>query len=86
MIKIEGSSTVYPITKQSAQQYALAERGRTQVVIGITGTGGGFRKFCRGRTDISNASRPIKTSEIELCKANGIKFLELPIALDAITV
>ncbi|KGY13913.1 protein sphX [Vibrio tubiashii] len=86
LIKIEGSSTVYPITKQSAQQYALADRGRTQVVIGITGTGGGFRKFCRGRTDISNASRPIKPNEIELCKVNGIEFLELPIALDAITV
>ncbi|ENK2105148.1 PstS family phosphate ABC transporter substrate-binding protein [Vibrio alginolyticus] len=86
LIKIEGSSTVYPITQQLAKQYMLAEGSRTQVVVGITGTGGGFRKFCRGRTDISNASRPIKASEIALCKANGIEFLELPVALDAITV
>jgi phosphate transport system substrate-binding protein len=86
LIKIEGSSTVYPIIKQLAQEYMLADNNRTQVVIGITGTGGGFRKFCRGRTDISNASRRIKPSEIELCKTNGVTFLELPIALDAITV
>lgn len=86
LIKIEGSSTVYPIIKQSAQQYIRAEGSQTHVVIGITGTGGGFRKFCRGRTDISNASRPIKASEIELCRANGIEFIELPIALDALTV
>lgn len=86
LIKIEGSSTVYPITYQLSKQFMLAEERKTQIVVGITGTGGGFRKFCRGRTDISNASRPIKPSEIELCAANGIEFLELPIALDAITV
>lgn len=86
LIKVEGSSTVYPITYQLAKNYMLATGDKTQIVVGITGTGGGFRKFCRGRTDISNASRPIKPSEIELCKANGIEFLELPIALDAITV
>lgn len=86
LIKIEGSSTVYPITHQIAQQFMFAEGTQTQVVVGITGTGGGFRKFCRGRTDISNASRPIKENEKSLCKANGIEFLELPVALDAITV
>ncbi|WP_047046629.1 PstS family phosphate ABC transporter substrate-binding protein [Vibrio mexicanus] len=86
LIKVEGSSTVYPITYQIAQQFMLAEGSQTQVVVGITGTGGGFRKFCRGRTDLSNASRPIKKAEKELCLANGIEFLELPIALDAITV
>ena len=86
LIKIEGSSTVYPITHQVAQQFMLAEGTQTQVVVGITGTGGGFRKFCRGRTDISNASRPIKESEKSLCKTNGVEFLEIPVALDAITV
>ncbi|MFA0568534.1 PstS family phosphate ABC transporter substrate-binding protein [Vibrio gallaecicus] len=86
LIQIEGSSTVYPITRQLSQQFMLAEGTKTQVVIGITGTGGGFRKFCRGRTDISNASRPIKETEKALCKANGIEFLELPVALDALTV
>jgi len=86
LIQIEGSSTVYPITHKLSQQFMLAEGTKTQVVIGITGTGGGFRKFCRGRTDISNASRPIKEAEKALCKANGIEFLELPVALDALTV
>lgn len=86
LIKIEGSSTVYPITQEVAQQFMRAEGTQTQVVVGITGTGGGFRKFCRGRTDISNASRPITESEKSLCKTNGIEFIELPVALDAITV
>lgn len=86
LIKIEGSSTVYPITHHVAQKFMRTEGTQTKVVVGITGTGGGFRKFCRGRTDISNASRPIKESEKSLCKANGIEFLELPVALDAITV
>ncbi|MEZ8635904.1 PstS family phosphate ABC transporter substrate-binding protein [Vibrio cyclitrophicus] len=86
LIKIEGSSTVYPITHKIAQQFMLAEGTQTQVVVGISGTGGGFRKFCRGRTDISNASRPISENEKSLCKANKIEFLELPVALDAITV
>lgn len=86
LIKIEGSSTVYPITYQLAKRYMLSEGTGTQVAVGISGTGGGFRKFCRGRTDISNASRPIKQKERQLCQANGIEFIELPVAMDAITV
>lgn len=86
LIKIEGSSTVYPITHHSANRFMLSEGSGTQVVVGISGTGGGFRKFCRGRTDISNASRPITQSERVLCQSNGIDFIELPVALDAITV
>ncbi|MEH0740369.1 PstS family phosphate ABC transporter substrate-binding protein [Vibrio cholerae] len=86
LIKIEGSSTVYPITQAVADHFMRAERHNTQVVVGITGTGGGFRKFCRGRTDISNASRPIKEKERALCEINHIDYIELPVALDAITV
>ena len=86
LIKIEGSSTVYPITRQFAQQFMAQQEEVAQIVVGVTGTGGGFRKFCRGKTDISNASRPIKTQEKALCRENGIEFLELPIALDAVTL
>lgn len=86
LIKIEGSSTVYPITRQFAEQFMQQQPDVAQVVVGISGTGGGFRKFCRGKTDISNASRPIKAQEKALCRENGIEFLELPIALDAITL
>lgn len=86
LIKIEGSSTVYPITHRLAQQFMRSEGVGTHVAVGITGTGGGFRKFCRGRTDVSNASRPIKEGEKRLCKANGVEYLELPVALDAVTV
>ncbi|CCN38684.1 putative Protein sphX [Vibrio nigripulchritudo SFn27] len=86
LIKIEGSSTVYPITHQIAERYMLSEGTGTQVVVGISGTGGGFRKFCRGRTDVSNASRPMKANEKALCQENSIEYIELPVALDAITI
>lgn len=86
LIKIDGSSTVFPITQHIAEDFMRKDRGKTQVVVGITGTGGGFKKFCRGETDISNASRPIKDKEKKLCSENGIKFIELPVALDALTV
>jgi len=84
-IKIDGSSTVYPITEAVAEEFQKINR-QTQVTVGISGTGGGFKKFCAGETDISNASRPIKDSERQLCAKNGVKFLELPIAFDALTV
>lgn len=86
IIKIDGSSTVFPISEAMAEEFGKAERGRTQVTVGISGTGGGFKKFCRGETDISNASRPIKGSEKELCKQNGVEYIELPVALDALTI
>ncbi len=85
-IKIDGSSTVYPITEAVAEEFQKAQRGRIQVTVGISGTGGGFKKFCNGETDISNASRPIKESERKACAAKGIKYMELPVAFDALTV
>lgn len=89
-IKIDGSSTVYPITEAVAEEYQQQTRGATRVTVGISGTGGGFEKFCSSdasvRTDISNASRPIKASEKEACAAAGVEFIEIPVAYDAITV
>jgi phosphate transport system substrate-binding protein len=85
-IKIDGSSTVFPITEAAAEQFQKSSGGAVRVSVGVSGTGGGFKKFCRGETDISNASRPILQKEIDACKAKGIKFIELPIAYDALTV
>ncbi|MCA1994770.1 MAG: PstS family phosphate ABC transporter substrate-binding protein [Coleofasciculus sp. S288] len=85
-IKIDGSSTVYPITEAVAEEFQNQKRGSVRVTVGISGTGGGFKKFCSGETDISNASRPIKESEMEACKAAGIDYIELPVAYDALTV
>ena len=84
-IKIDGSSTVFPITEAVAEDFQAANRG-VNVTVGISGTGGGFEKFCGGETDISNASRPIKQAEIDKCKAANIEFIELPVAYDALTV
>lgn len=86
IIKIDGSSTVYPITEAVAEEYQKAKKGAVKVTVGISGTGGGFKRFCRGETDISNASRPIKDSEIQVCKEQGIDFIELPIAYDGLAV
>ncbi|PSF32657.1 protein sphX [Aphanothece hegewaldii CCALA 016] len=84
-IKVDGSSTVYPITEAAAEDFQAKNRN-TQVTVGVSGTGGGFKKFCAGETDISNASRPIKDSERQKCAAAGVKFIELPVAFDALTV
>lgn len=84
-IKADGSSTVYPITEAVAEEFGKAAPG-THVTVGISGTGGGFKKFCAGETDISNASRPIKSTEIEFCSKNGIEYIELPVAYDALTI
>jgi len=81
----DGSSTVFPITEAVAEEFGKAQRG-VEVVVGISGTGGGFKKFCRGETDISNASRPIDPPEQEECAKNGIQFIELPVAFDALSV
>ncbi|MCO6413445.1 MAG: PstS family phosphate ABC transporter substrate-binding protein [Thiogranum sp.] len=86
LVKVDGSSTVFPITEAMAEEFQKAEKGKTMVTVGISGTGGGFKKFCRGETDISDASRPIKDSEKKLCQENGIEYIELPVALDALTV
>ncbi|GBD09070.1 Phosphate-binding protein PstS [Candidatus Thermoflexus japonica] len=84
-IKIDGSSTVYPISEAVAEEFGKAYPN-VKVVVGISGTGGGFKKFCAGETDISDASRPIKTTEMETCQKNGIEFIELPVAYDALSV
>lgn len=86
IIKIDGSSTVYPPTEAVAEEFQKAKRGQVRVTVGISGTGGGFKKFCRGETDISDASRPILKEEMDLCRKNGVKYFELPIAFDALTV
>mgnify|MGYP003978075921 FL=1 len=84
IVKVDGSSTVYPITEAVAEEFQIATR--IKVTVGVSGTGGGFKKVCRGETAVSNASRPIKLNEIKKCKDAGIKFIELPIAYDAISV
>ncbi|MEK6545319.1 MAG: substrate-binding domain-containing protein, partial [Nitrospinota bacterium] len=84
LIKIDGSSTVYPITEAVAEEFQKVNK--TRVTVGISGTGGGFKKFCNGETDISDASRPIKPSEVELCKKNGVEYIELPVAYDGLAV
>jgi phosphate transport system substrate-binding protein len=86
VVKIDGSSTVYPVTEGVAEDFQKAKKGAVKVTVGISGTGGGFKKFCRGETDISNASRPIQKKEMEDCKAAGIEYFELPVAFDALTV
>ena len=85
-IKVDGSSTVFPITEAVAEEYQIQKRGKVRVTVGISGTGGGFKRFCRGETDISDASRPILTAEMAVCAAAGIKYIELPIAYDALTL
>ena len=85
IIKIDGSSTVYPITEAVAEEFQKAKKD-VKVTVGISGTGGGFKKFCRGETDISDASRPILKKEMDLCKENGIEYIELPVAYDGLAV
>ncbi|ANV85230.1 phosphate-binding protein [Picosynechococcus sp. PCC 7003] len=84
-ILIDGSSTVFPITEAMAEEFQIANPD-TRVTVGVSGTGGGFSKFCAGETDISNASRPIKAEEIEACAEAGIEYVEIPVAYDAISV
>ena len=85
LVSTDGSSTVFPVTEAMAEEFQNANPD-VNVTVGLSGTGGGFKKFCRGETDISNASRPIKAEEKEACKAAGVEYIELPIALDALTV
>lgn len=85
IIEIDGSSTVYPITEAVAEEFGKLHHD-VKVVVGISGTGGGFKRFGTGETDISDASRPIKSKEIEVCKQNNIEYIELPIAYDGLSV
>ena len=86
IVKIDGSSTVYPITEAVAEEFQKAKKGVIKVTVGISGTGGGFKKFCRGEIDISDASRPILKAEMEECRKNGIEYMEMPVAYDALTI
>ena len=84
IVKVDGSSTVFPVTEAVAEEFQ--SETKIKVTVGIAGTGGGFKKFCRGETDVSNASRPILQEEMTLAKENGIEYIELPICFDALTV
>jgi phosphate transport system substrate-binding protein len=86
LITVDGSSTVFPIAEAVAEEFGKANPNVRTPTVGISGTGGGFQKFCRGETDISNASRPITPAEIDACKKAGIEYLELPIAYDGIAI
>ncbi len=84
-IKIDGSSTVYPITEAVVEEFQ-AKFPKVRTTVGISGTGGGFKKFSREEVDITNASRPVEPEEAKRCEENGIEYIELPIAYDGIAV
>jgi phosphate transport system substrate-binding protein len=84
-VRIDGSSTVFPVTEAVAEEFQIENRA-VRVTVGISGTGGGFKKFCAGETDVTNASRPIKDSELEACRANGIEPIEVTVAFDGLAV
>jgi len=86
VVKVDGSSTVYPVTEAVAEDFQKAKKGAIKVTVGISGTGGGFKKFCRGETDVQNASRPILRKEMDDCRAAGVEYIEMPVAFDALTV
>ena len=86
IVKLDGSSTVYPISEAVAEDFQKMKKNAIKVTVGISGTGGGFKKFCRGEIHIADASRPILKKEMEDCKAAGIQYIELPVAFDALTV
>jgi phosphate transport system substrate-binding protein len=83
-IVIDGSSTVFPISEAMAEEFQ--KKHRTQVTVAASGTGGGFKKLCAKEVAIAGASRPIKPSEVDACKANGVSYIELPVAYDGIAV
>lgn len=85
LITVDGSSTVYPVTEAVAEEFQRANPG-TRITVGISGTGGGFQKFCRGEIDIADASRPIKSTEAEACAKASVEYIELPVAYDGLAV
>jgi phosphate transport system substrate-binding protein len=85
-IKIDGSSTVYPITQKVVEEYQVSQKKPIDIEVEFSGTSGGFDKFCRGETDINNASRPIQLDEMEACNNSEVRYIELPVAFDALTV
>jgi phosphate transport system substrate-binding protein len=84
-IRVDGSSSVFVISEAVAEEFHKANPG-VRVTVGPSGTGGGFQKFCRGETDLNDASRPISQDEVRACAANGVTFVELPIAYDGIAI
>lgn len=84
-IQIDGSSTVYPITEAFAEEFQLLNQG-IRLTVGFSGTGGGFKRFCNGELDLTGASRPIRQSERDECAQHGVEFLEIPMALDGLSV
>lgn len=84
-VAIDGSSTVFPVTEAVAEEFRYVAPD-VRVTVGVSGTGGGFTKFCTGETDMSNASRPIRQKEIDLCAKNGIEYLPLRVGLDGLAV
>lgn len=84
-VQIDGSSTVFPIAEAVAEEFQIANPN-VRVTVGVSGSGGGFSRFCNGETDLSNASRPIRESEIEECRAAGIEYTELSVAWDGLSV
>jgi len=88
LITLDGSSKVFPIAEAVAEEFGVAYPGTRNPTVGISGTGGGFQKFCRGETDISNASRPIRATEIEACAEAeaGVEYVELPVAYNGIAI
>ncbi len=85
-IAIDGSSTVYPITQKMVAEYQTSKKKPIDIEVEFSGTGGGFDKFCRGETDINDASRPIQLEEMKACNSSEVRYIELPIAFDALTV
>src|SRR5687767_7249140 len=85
LVSLDGSSTVFPISEAVAEEFQKADKN-VRVTVGISGTGGGFQKFCRGEIDIADASRPISATEVAACEKSGIGFIELPIAFDGIAI
>ena len=85
-IAIDGSSTVFPITEAVAEEFGKLTNGKVRITVGVSGTGGGFKKFCNGETQVSDSSRPIKSSEVSLCAAGGVEYIEIPVAIDGLTV
>jgi phosphate transport system substrate-binding protein len=82
VVQVDGSSTVFPISEAFAEEFQNATG--TRVTVGLSGTGGGFQKFCRGETDVTGASRPIRESEIAACAESGVAYIELPVAMDGL--
>ncbi len=85
LVTLDGSSTVFPISEAVAEEFQKVDRN-VRVTVGISGTGGGFQKFCRGEIDIADASRPISATEVAACEKSGVGYIELPIAYDGIAI